>query len=135
MTRRQITIAMTCGDDIVPNDVFARAQSKVFSIMENDAFPRFLTSKFYKDAQSSKKNAFESVFSTILPGSISPTLPWNKNINNNNTTKEHLTVPDEDEKSRYFSRFSFGFKKGNKSKEMAPNFSDATFYGVEVKIA
>jgi len=135
VTRREITIAMTCGDDDVPNDVFVRAQSKVFSIMENDSYPRFITSKYYKDALASKKTTLESVFSTILPGSVSPTFPWNKNMNNNNT-KDQLTVPSDEDKSNVFRRFSFGLnKKGNKTKDICPELSDSSFYGVELKIA
>ena len=135
VTRREITIAMTCGDDVVPNDVFVRAQGKVFSIMENDSYPRFITSKYYKDAIASKKTTLESVFSTILPGSVSPTFPWNRNMNNNNT-KDQLSVPNDDDKSNVFRRFSFGFnKKGNKSKDISPEFNDSEFYGVELKIA
>ena len=125
---------MTCGDDIVPADVFDRAQGKVFSIMENDSYPRFVASKYYKDAVSTKKTSLESVFSTFLPGSVSPTLPWNKNINNN-STKDHLTPPEDDDKSNVFRRFSFGFKKSNKSKEVGSDFTDANFFGVELKIA
>ena len=143
LTRRQITIAMTCGEDVVPSDVFDRAQGKVFSIMENDSFPRFVNSSFYKEASTTKKNPLESVFSTILPGSISPTKPWSKNANNNHLKENRLSPKDESaDKSTVFQRFSFGFRKMHSNKSTrdgtltpeSDEFDNSHFYGVELKL-
>ena len=114
VTRRQITVAMTCGDDMVPINVFDRAQGKVFSIMENDAHPRFVNSNYYKEAMASKRYTIESVFANIIPQSLSPTKPFakpSKNSNNNN-----LKDLSPEGKADIFRHFNFGFRKPNSSK-------------------
>ena len=94
--RRQITLALT-NDELVATDIFDSAKRYVFSIMENDSFPRFLTSPYYKDALSGRKSPFEAVISNLLPGNLSfgsnktqTKIPAKNSNNNNNIPKIDL---------------------------------------------
>uniref|UniRef100_H2YYQ5 RGS domain-containing protein n=1 Tax=Ciona savignyi TaxID=51511 RepID=H2YYQ5_CIOSA len=64
VTRRQITEEMGCGDPPTSN-IFDNAQRYIFTIMENDSFPRFVLSPDFKEI-TSKKHFFE--LRNILPG-------------------------------------------------------------------
>nr|CAB3265556.1 regulator of G-protein signaling 2-like [Phallusia mammillata] len=95
ITQRQVALSVTCGDPL-PNDVFESAQRKIFHIMENDSYPRFLRSSFYREV-ASRRSPLESLLVGLLPGSKSssasklnsPTkemAPMRNASNNNNTS-------------------------------------------------
>ena len=147
--RRQITMAVM-GEDPFPLDLFDSAKRYVFSIMENDSFPRFLTSSFYKDALSGRKSPFESVISNFLPGN------WNSNSakaqpkvsaknTNNNNTKTDVSAQSTTEKDKadgkMTRRFSFGLKKNptlavsKATRTSSPEISTGQFFNTDVKVS
>jgi len=140
--RRQIAM-VTMSDDPFPLDLFDSAKRYVFSIMENDSFPRFLSSSFYKDALSGRKSPFESVISNLLPGSWNSAAAKPKNTNNNNSKSDLVAIATEKDKAgaRVARRFSFGLKKNpaisvpKATRISAPEISSEPFLNVDVKIS
>jgi len=102
MTRRQITLQFN-GGDAVPGNVFDAAQKKVFVIMENDSFPRFLRSTYYKGV-SSRRGPLESLLGTLLSSrnssdshrtagvNDSTRISNSRNNNNNNSVSNEASL-------------------------------------------
>ncbi|XP_076822557.1 uncharacterized protein LOC143468953 [Clavelina lepadiformis] len=148
ITRRQVTLMFT-SDEKIPSDIFDNAQRYVFAIMENDSFPRFINSNYYKEAIC-KKNAFESMFGGILAGSKSTgvgsphktgsSLKSNSNGNNNTgPSATESTGDNHSSKNVVVRRFSFGFKKTHSTKSESsgsiPDIDPNIFIPVQVSVA
>ena len=141
--RRQITVAIM-SDNPFPLDLFDSAKRYVFSIMENDSFPRFLASTSYKDALGGRKSPFEAVISNLLPGSWnSASTTKTKNTNNNNSKSDLTAIPNEKDKSgvKVARRFSFGLKKNptiavpKATRTSAPDISTGQFFNANVEVS
>lgn len=144
--RRQITVTVNSADTL-PLDIFDSAKKYVFSIMENDSFPRFISSPSYKEAFTGKKGPIDFVISNFLPGNWSsgptrpPTKPAVKNSNNNNNCKVYDANDGPYRTSpKLVRRFSFGFRKVHSTQLPKPNRTSApelnaeNFFKVEVKV-
>ena len=145
LMRRQIAMTVM-GEDALPLDIFDSAKRYIFTIMENDSFPRFLTSSYYKDYLSGKKSPFDSVISNILPGSRnSSTKSQNKltlKNSNNNNSKSASDLVEEKKKSeiKVPRRFSLGLKKLSSSppkgsRASDPEIASGLFYKVDIEIS
>ena len=143
--RRQITLTVT-GADSLPIEVFDSAKKYVFSIMENDSFPRFVSSPYYKEAFTGKKGPID-IISNFLPGSWGSgsarppmKLPV-KNTNNNNCKVYDANDGPCETSPKLVRRFSFGFKKVHSTQLPKPNRTSApelnteNFYKLELKVA
>ncbi|XP_002127448.2 regulator of G-protein signaling 2-like [Ciona intestinalis] len=88
VTRRQITLALTSGDPL-PCNVFDNAQRYIYSIMENDSFPRFILSSHFKEA-SKKKSSLELLFGNLLPNKTPSPRTSSKNSENDNSNNGYV---------------------------------------------